>query len=206
MSTAMPDVSNKEAKVQFYVLFFGIVAITLFFVLPDFVDYVKGEKWVEVEVKPKNKKHNIINKDSIYEWNQERNATLNIDSYFKMKVRPDKGWGLYFLVREVIGYIIFFLAFWYVLKLLKQFKTERNFENDTASTFSFLGGVILLGGFLAFADKYFLNLFLLKKMGFPNYKISVYAGEFLLFGAMVIYFGRYYRKGLDLKKENDLTV
>ena len=123
-----------------------------------------------------------------------------------IEVKPNTGWGLYFLIKEVFAFIIFFVALWYLIRVLEGFKSENNFQNRTALYLLRLGQVLFFVGIFLVLDKYFINWYILEQLEFVSYKISSDGGAYLLFGALLIYISNYYKKGLVLQTENELTV
>lgn len=150
--------SKKEANVQFYILFFAFLAITLFFILPQFKDNLNGKEWIGIDVTPKVK--NSINiADSLLSKNKTATAKLVSQSNLFVKVQPNTGWGWYVFFQDIFSFFMFFIGLWYVLKFLKALQSEDRFESKTAFYILRVGQLVVLGGILAYANKYFINYF-----------------------------------------------
>lgn len=201
----MATYSKKDASIQFYILFFSFLGITLFFIIPQFKDYFVGKMPIEIDVQ-KRKETKLDLKDSVLYSSEKSNAKLISQPDIVIEMASNSGWGLFFVLQELIEFVLLFVALWYLLKFMKAMQSEDRFEDKTQHYMLRVGQLLVLGGLLSYVNKYFMNFYLLDKLGFDGYKVSVVNGEYLLIGAILIYFSRYYKKGLQLQQENDLTV
>lgn len=197
--------SKKEAKIQFYILYFAFIAITLYFILPQFNDYLTAKNWIEVEVTPKKKEVKSI-EELLVHTNSANNAKLISVSDLEIRVRPNAVWGRYLIIREMTEFIFFFIGLWFVLKVLKSLQSEDLFKNSTSQYLSKTGWLFVTGGIINYLDKYFMNFYILKELEFSSYRIINHGGIYLLVGCFIVYFSRYYRKGIELQAENSLTI
>ncbi|MCH5717177.1 hypothetical protein [Niabella hibiscisoli] len=74
---------------------------------------------------------------------------------YKLEIHPNSGWGIYFLLREVFGFILTFTGLWYVLKAIKNMQSEGRFEQATFEAIYKIGRILLLAGVIGYLDKYF---------------------------------------------------
>lgn len=193
-----------EARNQSRVLFFAFLAITLFFTTPQFKNYLTGQKWIEVNVKPRKNNKEFLLTDSIHKGSSESRLVVKQD--IVLEVPALKTWGIYFFIRELADYIFLFFCLWYLLKVMNGIKSEDSFENATSSALSKLGNAIILIAIISFLDRLFINFYVLRELNYSGFKLESSSGNYLLVGVLIIYLSRYYKKGLSLKKENDLTI
>ncbi|MGN7783305.1 DUF2975 domain-containing protein [Niabella sp. 22666] len=201
----MATYTRKNATRQAYIIFAAFIAITLFFIVPQFTGYFTGENWIRVDVqKRKNAPVRISN--TLIQTDSISHSRLIAYPDFKLEIQPGSSWGIYFLVRELSGFVFAFISLWYILKAIKNMQSEDSFEQTTFEAIYKIGRILIFAGIVIYLDKYFLNWYLLKTLGYSFYKVPSGGGIYLFFGALSIYFSRYYRRGILLQTESELTV
>lgn len=193
-----------SSKVQWYLVFGTFLIISLFFVGPTFVSYVKETAWVEIEIRNKNKDQRP-SKELIREVDPA--TRLFIQATDIAGVKPTQGYGWYFLTREIVEFVLLFIALWYYVKLMISLETHLRFEKETALCLKKLGWCLLIIGAFAIFHKYFLNFWVLSQIGLSSYKYAeIGGGGYAVVGMLLIYFSRFHEKGISLQTENELTI
>ncbi len=201
----MARYSKKEARWQFYILFFAFLGITLYFIVPQFINYFTGKEDIEIDVR-KRKETQLNLKDAVLFKSQLSNSQLVSKPDLVIKMKSNSGWGIFFVLQEFFGFVLLFAGLWFLIKFLKALQSEDQFENNTQRYVLRLGQLLIFSGLLSIINKYFMNFYLLDRLGYAGYKSSSENGEYLLLGVLLIYFSRYYKRGLQLQQENNLRV
>lgn len=201
----MATYTKKEAGWQFYILFFAFLGITLFFIVPQFLNYFTGKEDFEIDVNQR-KETQLNLKDSVLFTSQLDNSQLVSKPDLVLRMKPTSHWGPLFLLQKILEFVFVFIGLWYLLKFLNSLQSGDRFENNTQKYLLRLGQLIFFGAILSHVNKYFMNFYLLDHLGYGGYRISSTYGKLLIVGVILIYFAAYYKRGLQLQQENDLTV
>lgn len=201
----MATYSKKETRWQFYLLFFAFLGISLLFLVPQFRDNLNGREWIGVDVEPAGKDI-LPGKDSVLITNISGNSRLVDKSRLQLEVDPGAGWGFYFFLQNIFSFVLVFIGLWYLLKFSKALQSEDRFENSTSVFILRLGQLLIFSGIISYLNRLFLNYYLLEKLGFEGYASKESYIELAAIGLFLVYISKFYKKGMQLQQETDLTV
>lgn len=186
-------------------LFFAIVGISIYFFsienIRDFFTQEYGEEINNVLFRDKAIKDKVINVD----YNSDHSAYLETVTARSLRVKSKSAIGIYLFVSNTLGLIIFFVLFWFLVRMLRAFGNDKSFGTNLDKVFYRIGILLLILGALSYLDQLIISQFL-KRNGFADFRVKVGNAVYFFFAFIAFAFMSYYAAGKELSEESELTI